>query len=152
MFQLTWSHSCWVIWQACRTENHFCYCSVSVSFPLNESLVPASVCAFSSFTCDYSILDACGQVNSLWASVSSASNRDNDSKHFIWFLLYGSSKFTKENLKSSSLSCTTLSSSSLFFVCLFFKSQRRKIISFQRFHLSDLPAPAKTCPRDSAKK
>jgi len=42
-----------------------CYCSVSVSFPLNESLVPASVCAFSSFTCDYLILDDFGQVNSL---------------------------------------------------------------------------------------
>ena len=64
-----------------------CYCSGSVSFPLNQRLVPAGMCAFRSFTLDYSTLDDLGQVvNSLWASVSSSSNRDNDSKYFIWFL------------------------------------------------------------------
>lgn len=51
----------------------------------------------------------------------------------LTYLLSAPSDFTQAILKSSSLSCTPL----LFF---FLKSQRRKTISLQRFHLSDHPA------------
>lgn len=37
---------------------------LSVSVALSESLLPASLCAFSSFARDYSVLDDFGQVNS----------------------------------------------------------------------------------------
>lgn len=74
-------------------------------------------------------------------------NRDWDLSSPVTYLLCGPSNFTKENLKSSSVSCTTLFSSSSFF----FKSQRWKIISFQRFHLSDHPARAKRVQETSPK-
>lgn len=64
-----------------------CCCSVSGSFSPNPRLVSAGMCASRSFTLGYLTLDDLGQaMNSLWVSVSSSSNRDNDSKHFIWFL------------------------------------------------------------------
>ena len=95
---------------------------LSVSFPLSEILLSASVCVFGSFTHDYLILDNFGQVNSLRIAVFFLSNMDNDSKHFIWVLLvsvycglkYGSEPMAKKefltHLSCKKISVTLLSS------------------------------------------